>query len=167
MTAAAKTPSQRGRSNRNRGLNAERDLCKWLRVNGFPGAERAVRTGFRTLDRTSADPGDVMGSPGIVWSVKDCAVEQRSVWMAELEAMGDGDTEVYLLVHKRRGHADPGKWWCWLTLGQLVDLAAPFRAHLGVLPVTGPLAPPVRMELQHVVPLLRASGYGSPLEAVS
>lgn len=162
MTAAAKTPSQRGRSNRNRGLNAERDLCKWLRVNGFPGAERAVRTGFRTLDRTSADPGDVAGSPGIVWSVKDCAVEQLAKWFTELDAMATAG-EVGLLVHKRRGHADPSRWWCWVNLGTLTGLVT---NGVWGLP-TAEAALPVRMELGHVVPLLRASGYGSPLEVAS
>jgi hypothetical protein len=164
VTAAAKTPSQRGRSNRNRGLNAERDLCKWLRTNGFPGAERAVRTGFRTVDRTSADPGDVMGSPGIVWSVKDCAVEQRSVWMAELEAMDDrpikagGDEPIRLLVHKRRGHADPGKWWCWMRAHQMALLLDDGDSSFVF---------PVRAELGDIVPLLRIAGYGDPIEVAS
>jgi len=162
VTAAAKTPSQRGRANRNRGLTAERDLCKWLRSNGFPHAERAVRTGFRTLDRTSADPGDVMGSPGVVWSVKDCAVEQRAVWMAELNDMGDGDSEVYLLVHKRRGHADPGRWWCWL---QVLDILGLTGTSCDV--VIPQWNAPIRMELGHVVALLRAAGYGTPLEEAS
>lgn len=158
----ARTPSQRGRANRNKGHQAERDLCRWLRVNGFPGAERAVRTGFRVGDRVSADPGDVTGTPGIVCSVKDCAVEQRSVWMAELAAMvaGDAPGAVGLLVHKRRGHADPGRWWCWLVLGDLADLmtngtwALPSDEH----------ELPVRMELGHVVPLLRGAGYGTSIE---
>ena len=158
MTAAAKTPSQRGRSNRNRGLNAERDLCKWLRTNGFPHAERAVRTGFRTVDRTSADPGDVTGTPGIVWSVKDCAVEQRAVWMAELDEMRSGSgADLGLLVHKRRGHADPARWWCWLELTDLFGLVA------GRAPVAGDA--PLRMELGHVVPLLRVAGYTNVEEA--
>jgi hypothetical protein len=173
MTAAAKTPSQRGRSNRNRGLNAERDLCKWLRSNGFPHAERAVRTGFRTLDRTSADPGDVTGTPGVVWSVKDCAVEQRSVWMAELQGMDDrpanepgGDPPERLLVHKRRGHADPGKWWCWLTLAGLLNLTVDTHA-CQVIAAARDNTAPIRMELGDVVPLLRSAGYGSPLEVAS
>lgn len=163
MTAAAKTPSQRGRANRNKGHQAERDLCKWLRVNGFPGAERAVRTGFRTLDRTSADPGDVTGTPGVVWSVKDCAVEQLVAWMAELDRMDDrdqpgGEPPVRLLVHKRRGHADPARWWCWLTLPNLHSLIAVPNGY-----DHPPL--PVRMELGHVVPLLRGAGYGSEVAA--
>jgi hypothetical protein len=157
MTAAAKTPQQRGRANRNRGLNAERDLCKWLRTNGFPGAERAVRTGFRTLDRTSADPGDVTGTPGIVWSVKDCAVEQLGAWMAELDVMAtvhDGvnlDPPVALLVHKRRGHADPARWWCWMGVDQLIDLTGN-ETHLTF---------PVRVELGDFLPILHAAGYGT------
>jgi hypothetical protein len=159
MTGAAKTPSQRGRSNRNKGHQAERDLCKWLRINGFPDAERAVRTGFRVGDRTSTDPGDITGTPGIIWSIKDCAVERISEWLRELDAMAASDDDaVRLLVHKRRGHAMPHRWWCWMELGPLVSLAGRGPAIVSF---------PVRMELGHVVPVLRAAGYGTPLEAAS
>ncbi len=163
---APKTPSQRGTSNRRRGLTAERDLARWLRTVGFGGAERAVRTGFRTADRASADPGDITGTGPVVWSVKDCAVEQVSKWFAELDAMGDGDTEAYLLVHKRRGHASPARWWCWMTLGQLLDLTT--EAHACQLrAVARDSNAPLRMELGDVVPLLRSAGHGDALEAAS
>lgn len=161
------TASQRGAANRRKGHVAERDLCRWLRAHGFPGAERAVRTGFRTAGRASADPGDVTGTPGIVWSVKDCAVEQTAQWLAEADAMlTAAGADVALLVHKRRGHADPARWWCWLPLGMVVWIA-----HGGARPPEW-LAPsersyPVRMELGHVVPLLHAAGYGSAAEGVA
>lgn len=163
---APKTASQRGTSNRRRGLTAERDLARWLRTVGFAGAERAVRTGFRTADRISADPGDITGTGPIVWSVKDCAAEQITKWFGELDSMGDGDSEVYLLVHKRRGHASPARWWCWLSLGQLLDLAT--EAHPCQLrAVARDAATPLRMELGAVVPLLRAAGHGDALEEAS
>ncbi|MDN5853407.1 MAG: hypothetical protein L0I24_12985 [Pseudonocardia sp.] len=157
MTTAT-TASQRGTTNRRRGHQAERDLARWLRTHGFPHAERAVRTGFRANDRVSADPGDIDGTPGIVWSVKDCAVEQLAKWLAELAVMQAGARAVHgLLVHKRRGHADPARWWCWLTLDDLVRLATDEPArHVSDVEA----AQPVRIELGALTPLLRTAGWG-------
>lgn len=150
---APKTRSQLGRMSRNKGAKAERDLVTYLRTVGFGGAERAVRTGYRTTTRTAADPGDITGTPGIVWSVKDCAVEQLTKWLDELDAM-EGQCVVRLLVHKRSGKADPGRWWCWLRLRTLLDVTSQS------LWISASPTAPVRMELQHVVPLLHAAGYG-------
>ncbi len=178
MTAATKTPSERGRANRNKGAQAERDLCRWLRTAGFPHAERAVRTGFRTLDRASADPGDITGTPLILWSVKDCAVEKIGRWFDELDQMSDNATEhtlMRLIVHKRRGYADPARWWCWQTQSQYLDLYRSWLEHVDEvrqireLPLWLPTGTsyPMRMELGHVVPLLRDAGYGTPTEAAA
>lgn len=155
----ARTASQRGAWSRNKGAKAERDLVAYLRTVGFSDAERAVRTGYRTQQRAAADPGDVTGTPGVVWSVKDAAAERLADWFAELDAMDGAMTDVRLLVHKRTGKADPGRWWCWTRVDTLLVLAA-----------GGPWASctaPVRMELGHVVPLLRAAGYGDRPEVAS
>lgn len=174
---ASKTPSQRGTSNRRRGLTAERDVARWLRGNGYPHAERAVRTGFRVADRVSADPGDITGTPFMLWSVKDCAVEQTAKWFDELDDMSDSAQTagcLTFLIHKRRGHADPARWWCWQWQSQYLDL---YRTWLEAslpedyswsLPLWVPTGTeyPMRMELGHVVPLLRAAGYGDPPDAV-
>ena len=153
------TPSQLGAANRRRGIQAERDLARWLRGNGFPHAERAVRTGFRAADRTSADPGDIAGTPGIVWSVKDCAAEQITKWLVELDGMqGDAGTSGFaLLVVKRRGSADPGRWWCWLDLVDVLLLAMPPGTSVPNTPLH-----PIRSEVGRIVPLLHAAGYGDP-----
>lgn len=157
---AVKTPAQRGAANRRKGHDAERDLCKWLRANGFPGAERAVRTGFRAGDRVGADPGDITGTPGITWSVKDCARERIDDWLTELVRMEwDGaPCGPMLLVHKRRGHANPGRWWCWMHLRDLMRVTAE----------AAPVDPtwyltPLRLELRHAISLLRDAGYGDPI----
>lgn len=131
MTAATRTPTQRGSANRRKGHTAERDVAKYLRAVGYPDAERAVVTGGSitavdgSVTRLRADPGDVAGVPFIV-SVKDCAAEQVDKWMVELDAMqhltGAADPP-RLLVHKRRGKADPSRWWCWMTLAQVAYLA--------------------------------------------
>lgn len=152
-----KTRSQLGKMSRNKGAKAERDLVTYLRTVGFGGAERAVRTGYRTTTRTAADPGDITGTPGIVWSVKDCATEQLSKWLVELDAMDGRPGDARLLVHKRSGKAEPARWWCWMRLQTLQHLVL---ASTAVDPIDEPY--PVRMELGHVIPLLHAAGYGDP-----
>lgn len=154
---AAKTPSARGRSNRRRGHDAERALAKWLRSNGFPHAERAVRTGWTVKDRASADPGDITGTPGLIWSVKDTATESHTVWRAELNKMILGQDNVEargVIVHKRRGHASPGEWWVWLATP---DVAALF----GVRFYSGEWW---RTTVGELAWLLRGAGYGTPPE---
>lgn len=154
--------SKRGRANRRKGHQAERDLCRWLRSNGFPGAERAVRTGFTTVSRAVADPGDITGTPGVVWSVKDTATEQQEKWRAELDAMQldhPSASTIGLIVHKRRGHADPGSWWCWIAIYNLTDLLP------GAIPFLGPHW--FRATVAEVVDLLHGAGYGDSTEEVS
>jgi hypothetical protein len=153
-----KTRTQLGRMSRNKGAKAERDLVAYLRQVGFGGAERAVRTGYRTSERVSADPGDITGTPGIVWSVKDAAVERIDAWLAELDAMDGDDLDLRLLVHKRSGKTDPARWWCWTHLGPLTNLNSRGPALVSF---------PVRFELGHVIPLLRHAGYGDPIEVIT
>lgn len=149
----ARSPSQRGSYSRTKGIRAERDVVTWLRKNGFPGAERAVRTGYQTTARTSADPGDVTGlGPGVVVSVKDAKVEYVDAWLSELDAMDGADDAVRILIHKRTYKADPGRWWCWMRAGMFLDLG-------GAAGAPG-YQWPVRAELGHVVEMLRACGYG-------
>lgn len=162
--------AQRGRANRNRGATAERDLCRWLRLNGYPDAERSVRTGYRTAARVLADQGDITGTGPILWSVKDCARECIDAWFDELDDMSDnsqlGSAALRLLVVKRRGHADPGRWWLWQDQSQYLQLYCNWLMReekiFGWPPLWVPpnTACPMRMELGHVVPLFRAAGYG-------
>lgn len=150
-----KTRSQLGKMSRNKGAKAERDLVAYLRMVGFGGAERAVRTGYRVAGRVSADPGDITGTPGIVWSVKDCAVDEHVKWLEELDAMAGEDDDLRLLVHKRPGKASPARWWCWTHLGPLTNLNSRGAALVSF---------PVRFELGHVIPLLHHAGYGDEAE---
>lgn len=164
MTAATRTPAQRGTANRRKGHQAERDLAKYLRTVGFPQAERAVVTGFAVTSssgeaRSHADPGDIAGVPATIISVKDCGAETIEPWLAELDAMatlaGEG-AGLRLLVHKRRGTA-PGRWWCWMRQSQ----------HASLVGGRSPLEFPVRAELRFVVAEMHRAGYGSPSEVSS
>lgn len=156
------TASARGRSNREKGAVAERQLVNWLRDNGWPGAERAVRTGYRTATRTSADPGDVTGTPGLVWQMKYTArFEEPGVYaanLAETEAQrAAAGADHGLLVQRRSGTADVGKWWVHVTGRSFAVL------------LTGQEAPEfdcvARVTLAEFAVLLRRAGYGTPLTA--
>lgn len=162
MTAA--TASARGRYSREKGATAERHLVTWLRDHGWPGAERAIRTGYRTNDRTAVDPGDVTGTPGLVWQVKNRTDFDEpavfAVCLAETEQQRVGaDADFGLLVQRRPGYRNPSAWWVWLPLADLHalcgtnDQRADLRAAVGVAPV--------RLDLGALVPLLWGCGYGT------
>jgi hypothetical protein len=143
--------STRGRRNRVKGASCERDVAKWLKP-WFPEACRAIRS-------TYPDPGDIaLTAPGLFWSVKNCQVEQVDSWMAELEEKRHG--ALGLLVVRRKGHASPGEWWCWLRLWELLELAGAD----GWEPALD-LQALVRMELRDVMPLLVAANYAKGSES--
>jgi hypothetical protein len=143
--------SARGKSNRNKGADTERKLANWM-LPWFPEAERAEKNGWRTAYRSSADPGDIdKTSPGLFWSAKYVQVEAIAKWMAEMDDKGAG--RLGLLVVRRKGHASPGEWWCWFRLHQLLELCD------GLGPAFETADAPVRMELQHVMPLLVRANY--------
>lgn len=139
-----------GAANRTKGLVAERAVVAFLRDNGWPNAERAVRTGYRTAERTSVDPGDITGTPGLLWQVKDVAKDETAKWLTETEVQRySAGVDIGVLVHKRRGHAKSGEWWAWVKVR---DIAGPVAAGVGFAPV--------RMELADLVVVLRNLGYG-------
>ncbi len=138
-----------------KGKEAERDLVKYLKRRGWRKAERMVRTGFRTKVRTVADPGDITGTPGIVWSVKDWATDQHAKWMLELDGFDAPEHSIRLLVQKRAGYADAERWWCWMryeTLCKLTEARPPDE-------FTGAALALIRVEVTTAVDWLEANGY--------
>jgi hypothetical protein len=156
-----KTAAEIGRTNRSKGAQAERDLAKFLRT-WWPHAERAVLTGWKTPSRAFEDRGDVRGTPGLVWQMKAVAD------LSDLEidaALNDTEGQAVaagadygVLVQRRPGKADPGKWWAWLPIGDLGQLAT---RDLGSPLRRSSVTIPVRLQLQHLVPLLLRAGYGA------
>lgn len=148
--------SARGRANGERGKRAERALVTWLRAHGWPHAERTVRTGHRVPGRVSADRGDVDGTPGIVWQCKDVQETRWHLIPAWLDDTEDqrraAGANVAVLVLKRRGYADPGSWWAWVMLDDLVPVEL--------------YAVPVRLFVRDLAVILRHSGYGERLDEV-
>jgi hypothetical protein len=164
------------------GTAAETAVARFLQVNGFPHAERRALRGIQ-------DAGDITGCPGICIEVKGgeaakSASDQLVMdWLVETETeRANAGADVGVLVLQRRGvgPANAGRWWVvfqqWPLYGlQLLadrDITgAP--AYTGTEPfvVTGTdpvwMRAPVRMLLADAVLLLRAAGYGQPLEEMA
>lgn len=143
----ARTRSQIGKASREKGARFERSIATALQP-WFPDVRRSRDNG----SATTADTGDLAGTPGLFWSLKDDREGDTSApavinkWMTEAKTKGGG--ALALLVQKRRALADPLRSWCWLETDELAHL-------LGGTPVAG-AAGLVRMELQHALPLLAA-----------
>jgi hypothetical protein len=131
--------------------------------------------------RASRDQGDVTGTPGVAWQVKTTTANAEPMvrkWLAETEDQRlAAGADLGVLVVKRVGAADAGRWWAHLRLDALgavlaritgpLPAAGPVArlAPLGAVTVRlGPCATPVRLELSVAVDLLRHAGYGSPPE---
>ncbi len=161
MTKPARSKSEIGRANLAKSKTRERQLVGYLRVAGWPGAERTVRTGYRVAGgRSSADRGDVDGTPGLVFQLKDVAEAKHHLvpkWLAETETQrAAADADYGVLVVKRAGHGHPGGWWAYLPATAFVVLAGGAAQPR----LTGP----VRLELRDLVAWLRLAGYGTPLQ---
>jgi hypothetical protein len=181
MINPKRSAAEIGKANLEKSKIAERAVVSYLRAHGWPGAERTVRTGYRVAGRASRDQGDVDGAPGLAWQVKTTTANAEPMvrkWLAETEDQrAAAGADLGLLVVKRIGATDPGRWWSYLRLDALAQLLARITgplppagpvarlAPLGPATVRlGPCANPVRLELAVVVDLLRHAGYGSPPE---
>lgn len=157
--------AKQGKANRDKGARAERTVVSWFRVNGWPHAERSIATGHRSGDRVRADHGDITGMPGIAVQVKDVTKldepAKLGAALTETDCQRAATKADYgLLIQRRRGVADAGRWWVWLRVGDVVSLGHGEEdpAHWRSMHA------PVRMELRHLVPLLLSAGYGTPSE---
>jgi hypothetical protein len=161
------TPQSIGRASRAKGIRAERELAKYLRT-WWPEAERAVVTGFRAGDHVCDDRGDIRGAGELVWQCKNVATltdkdvddileETRIQTYAARAHYG-------IVVQRRQGKTDPGKWWAWLTVADVTQLAAQGRykprPDAWSYTFSGRRMPSVRMLLADVVDLLLDAGYG-------
>jgi hypothetical protein len=154
-----------GKFSQDIGKDTERRVVAYLRLRGMAGVERAVRTGFRAGNgRSLADSGDLTGLPGICVQVKSLRPVTRAEtmtgrWLAETELQRQAaGASVGLLVVRRWGTTDVGRWWCFLSVRDLFGMADGFSGR--VLSETPELwAAPVRMELSDVVTMMQAWGW--------
>lgn len=147
--------------------NRPRDIGTWtttsviryLRANGFPGAELRNQAGEH-------DKGDIVGIIDVGIECKggkaaenasDLDVER---WLAETETERiNANAEIGLLVMKRKGigRERAGQWWVVMPRWTLELLCGYAFADMED-------TAPVRMHLADVVTLLRREGYGDPVE---
>lgn len=107
-------------NSRRKGMTAEQDLARFLRGLGGPWADatRAVATGWRNGTTSHQDQGDIAGTPGLCWQVKNLASPLTGkalddVWAQTRTQAGVG--RLPLLVERRTGAADPRRWWLWVS----------------------------------------------------
>lgn len=147
-----------------RGTAAETAVLRHVRDHGYPWAERLALTG-------NADQGDISLLPGrlVILEVKAHASAatgqpgdaQLAEWMRQThtERVNAGADHGVLVV-KRKGTTDPGRWFAYVTAGAFASL-------LGAdLELPNPHAP-LCLSLASLLPVLRAAGYGSPVEVAS
>lgn len=136
------------------GKQTEQMVARWLRDHGgYPHAERTVRTGYRTAAREVVDAGDIDGVPYVVQvkSLRPADRMEREVpgWLVETERQRQAaGTRVGLLIVRRWGTTDVGRWWAFLPLGVLTGVSPGWPA--------GPEPMPARLEVRHAVALIRA-----------
>lgn len=111
------------------GTRAERAVADWLRAAlNDDRIDRRVKTGAR-------DRGDVGGlrahGQRIVVEVKDVSRMALAEWVAEAEAeRGNDDALAGVVIHKRRGTADPGAWYVSMRGTDLLALLSGSRDGL-------------------------------------
>ena len=146
---------------KSKGTAAETAVVRWARENGFGHADRQPLRGNR-------DAGDIALAPGVIVEVKNRRLPtghptpvQLTDWMRQTEAERETSrADVGILVVKRAGTTDPGRWFAYVTTGT-------FAALLGVPDGGTHLPDPdasLCMSLASLLPVLRRAGYGSQLE---
>ena len=141
---------------RQRGTAAETAVVRWLRHNGFPGAERIALHG-------RADQGDVRLTVGCVAEVKSVRAAGTGQpgaalladWLAQAAAERDNaHADLCPLIVKRAGTGDPARWWAYCTQAEFITLLD-LPAERAPQPAAW-----VCMTLASLAALLRAAGYG-------
>jgi hypothetical protein len=131
-----------GRSSRNRGVQAERDVARALTRSGLP-SRRHVRAG----SRFEHDEGDLrLTVAPVTIEVKNWKGGYPLGQVAELLSKLDRqkrDGDLGLLVCKRAGVSDPYGWHCWTTAGDaralLVGEEQSWEPHTSVTPFEHPV----------------------------
>lgn len=135
------------------GTAAESAVVRYLKVNGFPSAERRALHG-------QLDEGDITGTPGLCIEVKAGEIAKSLLpgllleWMRETEIERiNSRADIGLLVIQRRGFGMTrvGHWWGLLPSG--VCMPSSVDPHSFIM-----------MEVSAATDLLRGLGYGQALD---
>ena len=109
------------------GARFERTIADWLAQHLDDRIDRRVKTGAK-------DRGDIGGvrhrGRRVVLELKDTARLDLAGWVREahLEA-GNDDAAIGVVVHKRRGTADPAQQWVAMTVADLAWLLGADHPH--------------------------------------
>ncbi|PKQ59744.1 hypothetical protein B5566_02565 [Mycobacterium sp. MHSD3] len=110
------------RSARQAGARTERAVADYLAgALNDDRIDRRVKTGAK--DRGDIAGIRVHGGQRLVIEVKDCAKPTIPAWVAEAHTeAGNDDALTGVVVAKRRGTTDPGRYWVHMTLDDLLAL---------------------------------------------
>ena len=158
------------------GKKQEQAIVRHAKANGFPGADRIIRTGAGKGYAVRADEGDIWLCPGVIvqskrlkgktvagtTQAKSTAEMELEVpeWLAQTEAQRVAAKAAHaVLIVRRFGFSDVGKWWAFFSFYDLCYLAGVFGMRQPQL-----VGVPVRLTVADAYTLLRAAGYGTPAE---
>lgn len=122
---------------RAKGATAEQHLAAYLRGHGDPWADarRSVAAGWSNGSTSSPDRGDLTGVPGLCVQVKNTKRAMVDKFLAdtwrEVRAQAEAAGNlVPLLVEKRAGAADPGRWWLWMSASDYIAVVVGRRCFV-------------------------------------
>lgn len=101
-----------------KGTLAETGLVNYLQDNGFPHAERRALAGVNDL-------GDIIGTVGICWEVKNQKTYNIPKWLKETQIETKNSNSDYgVLVVKPNGIGPtrPDQWWAIMNVEDIVRL---------------------------------------------
>lgn len=88
-----------------KGTSAETAIVEFMKVNGFPYAERRTTNGAN-------DRGDINISPDVAIEVKNCKTMDLAGWVDEAITEGENANAWLTAVwHKRMRKGQPGDWY--------------------------------------------------------
>lgn len=128
----ARTHAQVGASNRRRGKDTERKVATYLEAHGLGDGRRNL-AGYA---RDHGDIGPVTDRDGDLWAVEVKGWQDPTpgkVEAAAREAAREAEhaaVPLWVLVVRRPGCADVGRWWAWVTSHTAAVLHATDDARL-------------------------------------
>lgn len=160
-------------NSQSKGKRAERDLANWWKVNGYPDAERAVKTGTAQTH----DAGDLIlehYADGFQTFRLCVEVKHHAGGLTDLQVASFGSklgqqclrskSTMGVLVERRDRVSDAGRWWAHIHARDFAILELSNAVYEQLGPHAG--FRPVRVSVGYFAQLLRRAGLARPLEVV-
>lgn len=140
-------------NSRAKGIKGELDVAGYLRsFPEWPTARRSVAAGWSNGSTEHQDEGDLVGTPGLCFQVKNLARPLTGKMLIdtwrETAAQAFVGNRHPIIVEKRVGSADVGRWWAHLSSRFYVELITGWRQFV-------PTEHLVRVELGDIIVSLR------------